>query len=54
MSSIDLSSGVLSLVIRKRSTFNVPETLRQKTKYKAVLEIVHCHNCENIAVKETP
>lgn len=53
MSSINLSFGVLSLVMR-RSTPNVPATLRQKTKYKAVLVIVHCHNCENFVVKKTP
>lgn len=29
-------------------------TLRQRPKCKAVLVTVHCHYCENIAVKETP
>lgn len=53
VSSIDLSFALLSLVIR-RSTLNIPATLRQKRKYKAVLVIVHCHNCENFVVKKTP
>lgn len=45
---------VCPLVIRRRNTFNVPETLWQKTKYKAVPARVHCHNCENMAVKKAP